>query len=765
MRIWCIVVDTGTTRNDLESASRRHWERLSSDLRAEASSRLVAVMDFLSSITKELDKRPRTVEEIGLAYEAHSRIQKQSEGIAEEIQAVAGLARVLAAWTKERLDGVSSAHAAWEGLAERLEKHRSVIARQVEDTKVNLRHRGVALRDEIERWETKWSAKQEDATVEWVASMRQQWASFQEQKSLLKQDCELVGLSVNDILEETDEVVARLEAELEAEELNCKFQSEFLDELKKQEAEEWTVARRRLPRLYDWLDSWEAKISVHHQNKDDASRVDGYVGRKLKTIRGNIEWIQLLRSEELAEEHWSELKTMLKLNVTSLRDITLGHLLQSVRAIEDNVAAIKEIAKRAAAESGIRQALMEVETWEATTSLQLAESKDSRGSEITLVGEYGGLLARASELRLLLEGARGASGYDRFSSRAQRCETTLYEVEERVKILSGLQRKWIYLEPVYGSNSVAPNDTSRWLRADKEFRYLMGEIARDPSVPSLRRLPLASLLNSKDLLDRCQRSLDEFLEDKRSNYPRLYFLSDEDLLELVAGNDRGLQSHIPKLYQGVGHVIRNSNGNCIEAIVSVEGETLVLGKPVSLSDQLPKWLGNLEREIRNALRASLERCCADMSPDPTLYPAQVLLLTERIRFTEQCESALRGRTSFQNLIELLETQRSRYRGLEHDDDKLLSLKASGLLLDAVHHIHIARSLAKSTNNKEKLTWTWQRQLRFYKEVRCKKLYEKKSFYKKCIFCRKTTLSSDAWTPSFPIASSIRVQRSVWCAHH
>lgn len=40
----------------------------------------------------------------------------------------------------------------------------------------------------------------------------------------------------------------------------------------------------------------------------------------------------------------------------------------------------------------------------------------------------------------------------------------------------------------------------------------MGEVARDPTVPSLRRLPLPALLNLKDLLDRCQRSLDEFLE-------------------------------------------------------------------------------------------------------------------------------------------------------------------------------------------------------------------------------------------------------------
>lgn len=40
----------------------------------------------------------------------------------------------------------------------------------------------------------------------------------------------------------------------------------------------------------------------------------------------------------------------------------------------------------------------------------------------------------------------------------------------------------------------------------------MGEVSRDPRVSSLRRLPLPSFTSLKDLLDRCQKSLDEYLE-------------------------------------------------------------------------------------------------------------------------------------------------------------------------------------------------------------------------------------------------------------
>lgn len=65
----------------------------------------MAIVDFLSFASKELERRPHDVEEVGLAYEAHARIEQQSAGIAEEMEVVTVLAKVMAAWTSEKLDG------------------------------------------------------------------------------------------------------------------------------------------------------------------------------------------------------------------------------------------------------------------------------------------------------------------------------------------------------------------------------------------------------------------------------------------------------------------------------------------------------------------------------------------------------------------------------------------------------------------------------------------------------------------------------------
>lgn len=248
---------------------------------------------------------------------------------------------------------MSAAHGAWEGLTDRLERHQSLVARQLEDAKVNLRHRAVALQDEKERWEAKWTVKPEVTELNWIAMMRERWTTMREQKEALQSDCQRLGVDIDDILEEDPEVMRRLEAQLDAEESNCRFQAEFIKELENQTSEEWSVARRRLPRLHDWLDSWESRIKSQSDNpsdsnvdhkKDSSLEIDTFVAKKIREIRADIELLQILRGDEIAEEHWAELRPLVGItNVTSTRDITLGHLLDCSKMMKQNVDRIQVI--------------------------------------------------------------------------------------------------------------------------------------------------------------------------------------------------------------------------------------------------------------------------------------------------------------------------------------------------------------------------------------------------------------------------------------
>ena len=72
-------------------------------------------------------------------------------------------------------------------------------------------------------------------------------------------------------------------------------------------------------------------------------------------------------------------------------------------------------------------------------------------------------------------------------------------------------------------------------KIDDDFRMIMTDTHRDSRVVALLRIGSVKsiLTNMLDRLERCQKSLNEILEEKRSSFPRFYFIGDDDLLQIL----------------------------------------------------------------------------------------------------------------------------------------------------------------------------------------------------------------------------------------
>ena len=63
----------------------------------------------------------------------------------------------------------------------------------------------------------------------------------------------------------------------------------------------------------------------------------------------------------------------------------------------------------------------------------------------------------------------------------------------------------------------------------------MKGVARKPLVRhACTQRGLKDLIKSNEAMDRIQKNLDAYLEEKRSEFPRFYFISNEELLQLLA---------------------------------------------------------------------------------------------------------------------------------------------------------------------------------------------------------------------------------------
>jgi len=79
-----------------------------------------------------------------------------------------------------------------------------------------------------------------------------------------------------------------------------------------------------------------------------------------------------------------------------------------------------------------------------------------------------------------------------------------------------------------------------------------------------------------------------FFKEKRSIFPRFYFIGDDDLLEILgqATNPLVIQTHLKKLFAGIHQVKFDDKNEYIAAMRSLDGEIVPLVNKVKTSHQV-----------------------------------------------------------------------------------------------------------------------------------------------------------------------------------
>ena len=78
--------------------------------------------------------------------------------------------------------------------------------------------------------------------------------------------------------------------------------------------------------------------------------------------------------------------------------------------------------------------------------------------------------------------------------------------------------------------------------------------------------------------------MSEYLESKRSDFPRFYFLSDDELIEIISKTKDPtlVTKYLSKCFEGINS-LEFKNNEEITAVFSEEGEKIFLYKPINVN--------------------------------------------------------------------------------------------------------------------------------------------------------------------------------------
>ena len=144
---------------------------------------------------------------------------------------------------------------------------------------------------------------------------------------------------------------------------------------------------------------------------------------------------------------------------------------------------------------------------------------------------------------------------------------------------------------------------------------------KDPSIwdnIDNERMKNEFILHNKSL-EVIQKSLSEYLETKRRYFPRFYFLSDEELLEILADTKDPLkvQKHINKCFEAINY-LDFADHQVVVGMISAEKENVKFNKKINVNEgdrkgNVEVWLLEIENTMIETLVKITDDCIEDLA--------------------------------------------------------------------------------------------------------------------------------------------------------
>uniref|UniRef100_K3WBQ7 AAA+ ATPase domain-containing protein n=1 Tax=Globisporangium ultimum (strain ATCC 200006 / CBS 805.95 / DAOM BR144) TaxID=431595 RepID=K3WBQ7_GLOUD len=407
---------------------------------------------------------------------------------------------------------------------------------------------------------------------------------------------------------------------------------------------------------------------------------------------------------------------------------------------------IGEVSSTASGEAQIEASLLKIKHgWDQMqfTCISHREQKD-----VFILGSLEDILTLLEDNQVTLQTMMGSRFIMGVKDEVDRWNKKLSLLSDSLDEWITCQRSWMYLETIFCAEDIQkqlPVEAQKFTLVDKNWKTVMLRTNSDPSV--IRSIESGSDLleqfrMSNQILEEIQKSLEDYLETKRMGFPRFYFLSNDELLEILSQtrDPRAVQPHLGKCFDAMKSIrfVENDSAvtssakhpnNLVNAMISGEGEVVEFPSLVTAAGPVETWLVGVEKAMRASLYEDGVKALTNYPIEDAIdrkewlfgYSAQVVILVDQVFWTRnvteaiaQVENgndanAIRGFLQFS--LKQIDGMVQLVRG---SLSKLQRILMGAIITIDVHARDVVRALDES-NVASLSDFEWTRQLRYYWE--------------------------------------------------
>jgi len=374
---------------------------------------------------------------------------------------------------------------------------------------------------------------------------------------------------------------------------------------------------------------------------------------KLEKFKDMLPMVHAVCNPGLRTRHWEKMTEIIAIPNFELKKDEFTSLQRLIdKGVKEHTAKLAEVSDVASREYTMEKALDKmVADWEGL-DLRFKPWKET-GTSI-LDGACVDEVQAVLDDQIVKVTAMGASPFAKpFADRVGPWGTRLDRLQSIVDQWLKCQAKWLYLEPIFSSDEIGkqiPTEAAAFNTMDTTWRRIMDVVQAAPKAvdaPNVENL-LEDLDESNRQLDIVEKGLNDFLDTKKMAFPRFFFLSNDELLEILSeGKDPlRVQPFMKKCFEAVQKV-EFTEQITMKTIVSVEGESVPLCKEIDPAETgaVEKWMLEFEDVMKDSLLKVTRESVVSYTEKPREewildWPGQVVIGASQVHWTEEVTNAI-----------------------------------------------------------------------------------------------------------------------------
>ncbi|XP_046404632.1 dynein axonemal heavy chain 3 [Ischnura elegans] len=391
------------------------------------------------------------------------------------------------------------------------------------------------------------------------------------------------------------------------------------------------------------------KLTKIFHDLPGSKRVAEMVKAKVEKFKLLLPVLHTICNKGMKERHWQQISEIVGVQIVPTEESTLAEMIEY--GVPKHITELQDIGTKATKEYGLEQSLEKMKS----------EWKDVRFECIPYRETGVSILSALDDIQMMLDDhilkaqtMRGSPYVKAFEAEMQQWEDKLISMQDILDAWMKCQVTWLYLEPIFTSEDIKeqmPDESSHFMEVDRVWRRIMNHTVKNPLVLIATDYPnmLKSLQESNQLLEDIQKGLNSYLEQKRLFFARFFFLSNDELLEILSEtkDPTRVQPHLRKCFEGISR-LKFTEEEEIVAMISAENELVPLSGsivPANAKGMVEKWLIKVEDLMLKTVRDICMDASGAYFDTPRRkwvleWPGQVVLCGSIVHWTAEVSQAI-----------------------------------------------------------------------------------------------------------------------------